>query len=94
MPYIHFAWDQKKNLTNIQKHNVSFEDARTAFYDPNAKIIYDPEHSHDEDRFILLGLNRAVKLLVVCHYYNEKNETIRIISARKANKKESMQYGG
>lgn len=94
MAYIHFTWDHQKNVTNIKKHNISFEEAKTAFYDANAKAIYDPDHSEDEDRFILLGLSTTLKILIVCHCYNETAETIRIISARKANKNETEQYGG
>ena len=93
MEEIHFEWDANKNKINIQKHKVSFEEAKTAFYDEHARIIADPEHSQDEDRFIILGLSSALRLLVVCHCYREPNETIRIISARKATKNETQYYG-
>jgi len=87
-------WDEAKNQENIKKHNVSFEEAQTVFYDPMGKLIIDPDHSIDEDRFIILGLSRKLQLLVVCHCYRENNEIIRIISARKATKTESKYYGG
>jgi len=88
------TWDENKNHDNIKKHHVSFEEAETVFYDPNGKLIDDPEHSTDEDRFIILGLSKMLRLLVVCHCYRENDETIRIISARKATKRETMYYGG
>jgi uncharacterized DUF497 family protein len=94
MKYIHFDWDETKNISNIKKHKISFEEAKTAFYDPNARIIADPEHSDTEDRFILLGLSQSLKLLVVCHCYKSKDEVIRIISARRATNTESSNYGG
>ncbi|WP_461255087.1 BrnT family toxin [Treponema sp. R80B11-R83G3] len=87
-------WDENKNQENIKKHNVSFEEAETVFYDPNGKLIDDPDHSDDEDRFIILGLSKMLHLLVVCHCYRENDETIRIITARKATKKETKYYGG
>ena len=87
-------WDEKKNQLNIKDHKISFQEAETVFYDPNAKIIHDPDHSFEEDRFIILGISELLKLLVVCHCYKEKDEIIRIISARKATKKEKINYGG
>jgi uncharacterized DUF497 family protein len=87
-------WDEKKNQENIRKHNISFEEAETVFYDPNGKLIDDPDHSNDEERFIILGLSKMLHLLVVCHCYRENDETIRIITARKATKKETKYYGG
>ena len=87
-------WDESKNKENIKKHKVSFEEAKTVFSDPNGKLIPDPDHSEDEDRFIILGLSKMLRLLVVCHCYREDDETIRIITARKAEKKEAKYYGG
>jgi uncharacterized DUF497 family protein len=87
-------WDENKNRENIRKHNVSFEEAQTVFYDPNGKLIDDPDHSDEEDRYIILGLSKILHLLVVCHCYRENDETIRIISARKATTNESKYYGG
>jgi uncharacterized DUF497 family protein len=89
-----FIWDEKKNQDNIRNHKVSFQEAETVFYDPNAKIIHDPDHSIEEDRFIILGLSKLLKLLVVCHCYREDEDTIRIITARKAAKNESKGYKG
>jgi uncharacterized DUF497 family protein len=91
---IKFIWDEDKNQKNIKSHNISFEEAKTVFYDPKAKIIYDPDHSKEEDRFIILGLSKALNLLIVCHCYKEQEEQIRIFSARKATKNEKKQYGG
>jgi uncharacterized protein len=94
MKYIQFEWDETKNSSNITKHHISFEEAKTVFYDPHARIITDPEHSDSEDRFIILGLSQKLHLLVVCHCYRSSDEVIRIISARKATKTESSNYGG
>jgi uncharacterized DUF497 family protein len=89
-----FDWDIKKNLMNIEKHGVSFKMAASSFFDPNAVIFDDENHSQDEDRFILIGINKYDKLLTVCHCYREKDNVIRIFSARKANKAEQNVYGG
>jgi len=94
MKYIHFDWDESKNLTNMKKHHISFDEAKSAFYDPLARIITDPDHSDFEERFILLGLSHSLNLLVVCHCYRSSDNVIRIISARKATKKETSTYGG
>jgi uncharacterized protein len=91
MSEVLFDWDERKAQTNEQKHGVSFEEAQTVFYDPNARCIYDPDHSRDEDRYIMLGLSESLRLLVVCHVYQDQ-EVIRIISARKVNKSEAQQY--
>ena len=93
MEAISFVWDENKAEENLKKHKVSFEEAQTVFSDPNARMIFDPEHSEDEDRFILLGISSGLRLLVVCHCYREDDMVIRIISARKANKPEQKQYG-
>jgi uncharacterized DUF497 family protein len=87
-----FEWDNRKNTTNFRKHGVSFEDAQTVFFDENAIEFDDPDHSPHEERFILLGLSQRLKVLVVCHCYREKDSIIRIISARKATKKEEKSY--
>ena len=94
MDYLEFIWDEDKNKKNIASHNVSFEEAKTVFFDPNAKVIYDPDHSKEEDRFIILGLSKFLNILVVCHCFKENDSIIRIISARKATPKERKQYGG
>ena len=94
MPYIQFEWDEAKDKANISKHKISFQEAQTVFHDPFALIIDDPVHSASEDRFILLGLSRTLKLLIICHCYRESDEVIRIISTRKATKAESFNYGG
>ena len=94
MNNLRFDWDQRKNLSNQAKHGVSFEEARTAFYDEYARVLADPDHSEEEDRFILLGLSIALRLLIVCHCYRESDEVIRIISARKATRTEQNEYKG
>ncbi len=94
METIRFEWDENKNTINKRKHKISFEEARTVFYDAEALVIPDPEHSQDEERFIILGMSRQANLLVVCHCYRESETVIRIISARKATRNESVQYQG
>ena len=92
MTYVKFEWDENKNKSNIKKHNVSFDEAKSVFSDDRARLITDPEHSNLEDRFILLGMSSQIKILVVSHTYREKDEIIRIISARNATKNESKYY--
>lgn len=89
---LRFVWDERKNLANQRKHGVSFEEAETAFHDENAKVYFDPDHSEDEDRFILLGMSLQLRLLVVCHCYREGESVVRIISARRADKREERDY--
>jgi uncharacterized protein len=89
---IRFEWDPAKNATNIRQHKVSFDEASTAFLDENALLIDDPEHSDEEDRFVLLGLASSLRLLLVCHCYKAKGGLIRIISARKADRQERQDY--
>lgn len=67
MSALHFEWDERKAAANLKKHGVSFEEAKSVFYDERARLIDDPDHSEDEDRFILLGLSSALKALAVCH---------------------------
>ena len=92
MAEIIFKWDNKKEKTNKRKHGISFEEARTVFYDENAIQYFDPDHSDEEDRFILLGISFKLKVLVVCHCFRENDSVIRIISARKADKDEEYEY--
>jgi hypothetical protein len=94
MEALRFEWDENKNQTNQSKHKISFEEAQTVFYDDQALVIDDPEHSEQEDRFIILGMSRKANLLVVCHCYRASETVIRIISARKATKTESNYYKG
>ena len=91
--YIHFVWDEVKNRQNFSKHGISFEEARTAFFDERARLAHDPDHSGAEDRSLLLGMSQRLRLLLVCHCYRENEEQIRIVSARKATQAESRQYG-
>ncbi len=88
-----FEWDEKKNRINQSKHKVSFEEAQTVFYDDRAVIINDPDHSLEEERFLILGMSLRANLLIVCHCCRSEEDIIRIISARKATKTESSYYG-
>lgn len=92
MQEIRFAWDESKNRLNKKKHRISFEEAKTVFYDENALQFPDPDHSQDEDRFLMLGLSHRLRVLAVCHCFREDDSIIRIISARKATKKEIERY--
>ena len=92
MKAIRFEWDNKKAIKNLAKHKVSFEEAQSVFDDDNARLIYDPDHSEDEDRFILLGLSYSLKILVVVHCYKDEEDLIRLISARKATRSEEKHY--
>lgn len=92
MTDLRFEWDLAKAAANLKKHGIGFDEAKSVFADERAKLIADPGHSEDEDRFLLLGLSTRLKLLVVCHCYRSKSNTIRIISARKATATESWDY--
>lgn len=90
MSVLRFEWDPRKNSANQRKHRVSFEEAETVFYDDRALLIEDPDP--EEDRFILLGLSATLRTLVVCHCYRKRDDVIRIISARRANRLERTAY--
>jgi uncharacterized protein len=92
MSELAFDWDRKKDTANVKKHGVSFEEARTVFYDENAIQFFDPDHSDDEDRFILLGLSLKPRVLVVCHCFRKSETVVRLISARKADQEEEQEY--
>ena len=89
---INFEWDEKKNNSNKAKHGISFDEAASVFEDERAIVIPDPDHSEMEERFIILGLSVKLNMLVVCHCYRYDEQVIRIISARKATKKECSYY--
>lgn len=91
---IKFEWDAPKAAANLKKHHVSFDEAKSVFYDEFAVQFFDEEHSPDEERFLMLGMSSGAKLLIVCHCEREHGEVIRIISARKATKRESAFYQG
>ncbi|MGB1090756.1 MAG: BrnT family toxin [Oceanobacter sp.] len=93
MNHLSFQWDPDKNEKNIRKHKVSFEEAKTVFTDEFGRLIADPDHSDEEDRFLLLGTSINARLLIVCHCVREE-DCIRIISARKADKQERHIYEG
>ena len=92
MKAIEFNWDKNKARINLTKHKISFEEAQSVFDDDNARLIYDPDHSENEDRFILLGLSCSLKVLVAVHCYKDEENIIRLISARKATKSEEKNY--
>jgi uncharacterized DUF497 family protein len=92
MKKIQFSWDENKARSNLLKHKISFDEAKTVFDDDNARLILDPDHSEEEERFILLGLSYTLKLLTVVHCYRESENRIRIISARKSTRKEEKYY--
>lgn len=85
-------WDEAKNASNKTKHGISFQEAVTVFADEHALLMADPDHSTEEDRFVLMGFSASLRILVVCHCYRRSEETIRIISARKATKSERAVY--
>ena len=89
---IEFEWDRKKASANQIKHGISFEEARTVFFDEFATIFHDPDHSNEEDRFLLLGNSHKLNTVVVCHCFRESGCKIRIISARRADKLEQLEY--
>lgn len=89
MTAILFEWDEKKHSSNKKKHGISFEEGQTVFVDENALLIHDPDHSDEEERFIILGLSARLR---VCHSYRKNQTSIRIISARKATRPEQKQY--
>ena len=87
-----FEWNDAKNKINLKKHGISFEEAQTVFFDDNAIEFDDPDHSLDEERYLLLGFRQGLKILFLCHCYRDSESVIRIISARKATKKEQKAY--
>ena len=91
---IEFKWDGAKAATNLKKHQVSFDEAKSIFFDEFGVQFFDDEHSFDEERFLMLGMSSGAKLLIVCHCERDHGTTIRIISARKATKRESAFYRG
>ncbi|MEI7437617.1 MAG: BrnT family toxin [bacterium] len=92
MNAMRFEWDESKSRQNRRKHGVSFEEAGTVFLDENAVRFHDPDHSADEDRFLLLGISFRLRVVVVCHCHRASDTVIRIISARKADKLEETEY--
>lgn len=89
---LEFEWDEKKNFSNYKKHGIWFEEATRVFDDKLGRLFFDSNHSHDESRFILLGMNALRNILVVVHTYRESEDKVRIISARPATKKERVFY--
>ena len=87
-----FEWDENKNQANIEKHGISFSEASTVFYDENAVLFDDPDHSENEDRFLIIGFSQKARICIVSHCYRGNDDVIRIISARKATKRESEAY--
>ena len=91
---IRFTWDNAKNELNYKKHHVRFEEGRTVFHDEDALLLTDPDHSEEEDRFVILGMSSKMRVLLVCHCYREDDEEIRIISVRKPDSDERSTYFG
>lgn len=91
---IEFEWDEAKAAANLKKHQVSFEAAKSVFFDEFGVQFFDDDHSSDEERFLMLGMSSEAKLLIVCHCERGHGATIRIISARKATRRESAFYRG
>ena len=91
---INFEWDDRKNRANQRKHEVSFDEARTVFYDEYAIEFYDGPSATEEERFLMLGMSLSARLLLICHCVRDSETTIRIISARKATRSESKLYRG
>ena len=89
---LRFDWDERKNKSNRRKHGIWFEEAQSVFCDPHGRLFCDQEHSEHEDRFILLGMSSAARILVVVHCYRNSDSEVRIISARKATRKEVRFY--
>ena len=89
-----FVWNREKNLSNIEKHGITFKEATLTFFDPYAVTFTDNTHYQDEERFLIIGLSEKYRLLTVCHCYREDDNVVRIISARKATKREQGEYGG
>ncbi len=92
MADLHFTWDAAKARANVAKHGVSFEEAETAFSDEEAILLPDPEHSASEERFVLIGLSIALRVLVVVHCEPGSSGAVRLISARRATRSERGQY--
>ena len=92
MSDLRFVWDPSKAKGNARKHGVTFEEAETVFLDEQALLLGDPDHSRDEDRFVLLGMSSRLRALVVCHCYRESDSEIRLISARRADLEERKAY--
>ncbi|MBI4365412.1 MAG: BrnT family toxin [Deltaproteobacteria bacterium] len=92
MDGLRFEWDEAKNRENVRKHHIAFEEAQTVFLDDRAIRFFDPDHSREEDRFIMLGMSFTLRVLVVCHCHRQNDTVIRIISARKADKREAENY--
>jgi hypothetical protein len=92
MGNIEFAWDRRRARSNLSKHGISFEEARSVFLDENARLIDDPDHSEEEERFVLLGYSFQARCLIVSHCYRESDAVIRLISARRATAQEEEVY--
>ena len=89
---IHFEWDSAKSQSNLAKHGIDFEEAKSVFSDEFARVIYDENHSSIKDRFVILGMSEKLRILVVVHCFRQDDEVVRIISARKATPNEQKQY--
>jgi len=92
MQELRFEWDEKKYKLNQKKHGISFLEAQTVFSDENGLLLDDPDHSLEEERYVILGMSSKLRLLVISHTYRREDLIVRIISARKATRMEQRQY--
>ena len=92
MKNLRFEWDNKKDKTNVKKHGISFDEAKSAFFDDHAIQFFDPDHSAEEYRFLLLGMSFKLRILVVCHCFRVSETVIRISSVRKTDHEEEQEY--
>ena len=92
MAAIRFEWDERKSASNVRKHGVSFHEAESVFADEDALLMHDPDHSDEEDRFVLMGLSMSLRVLLVFHCSRRSEDVIRIFSARKASRAEREHY--
>ena len=92
MRYLTFSWDEKKDKANLKKHGVSFDEAKTVFFDEKAVEYPDPDHSDDEDRFLMVGRSYRFRMMIVCHCLRSEGSEIGIISGRKLTKKELSSF--
>ena len=92
MHELSFQWDKKKDQANFKKHGIHFSEASTVFFDENAREYFDPDHSENEDRFLMLGMSRSLRVLLVSYCYRDADKIIRIISSRKADNNETRHY--
>jgi uncharacterized DUF497 family protein len=92
MSELTFEWDDRKNRANLKKHRISFEEAQTVFFDESAIEFFDPDHSRNENRFLLIGRSFKLRILIISYCYRSQEKVIRIISSRLATRRERRIY--